>query len=448
MKLISVLLLSSLTQLAMANLGKIEEEVYVPSITKAKFNMILSHPEFSVDHMNSSGFELYGPKGMKTWLTDIGIRYSEAHIESHSSHGHKSHKAFADYPTFPQIENNLKKIVASNPSIAKLFSIGKSVEGRDLYVVKISDNVEVDELEPEFKYISSMHGDEITGRELTQFLIKDLVEGYNKDSKITKLINNTEIYIMVSMNPDGSKRKRRANANGYDLNRNFPDWTKSEPNSIQNRQPETLAVMRFQASRQFSLSANFHGGAVVANYPWDATYDRHPFDGLVRNLSLKYAGLNPDMRRSREFSGGVTNGADWYVLHGGMQDWSYFWHNDLQITIELSDKKWPRYRNIPGFYKDNKDSMIAYAESIHQGAGIKLVNSKKNGKVVITKNNSDGSTIAQGSYGFNSGEFYKVLPIGNYTFKVQVEGSLKTVDLSVEVNEAVNQNGNYYKVNL
>jgi hypothetical protein len=59
-------------------------------------------------------------------------------------------------------------------SIAQMFSIGKSHQGRDLWVVKISDNVQVDEVEPEFKYISSMHGDEITGRELMVFLIEDL----------------------------------------------------------------------------------------------------------------------------------------------------------------------------------------------------------------------------------------------------------------------------------
>lgn len=445
MKLLSLMLLSSFSVMALASAGVIEEEVYLADISKSNFEMILSHPELTVDHMDSRGFELYGPRGMKKWLTDVGIDFSHAK-ENTKSHSHKSLGQLADYPSFNQIEKNLKSIVASNPKISKMFSIGKSVKGRDLYVVKISDNVEIDELEPEFKYISSMHGNEITGRELTQFLIRDLVNGYGKDPKITSLINNTEIFIMVSMNPDGSERRVRSNANGMDLNRNFPDWTKNESNEWKNRQPETQAVMKFQAQRQFSLSANFHGGAVVANYPWDSTYDRHPLDTLVRDLSLKYASTNPDMRRSREFSGGVTNGADWYVLKGGMQDWSYVWHNDLQITIELSNKKWPRYREIPGYYKDNKESMINYIESVHQGAGFSFANSVSNGSVEISKLSSNGSHIPMGSYGFRSGEFFKILPLGDYSFSVSSEGKIKKFDVSVDAN--INENGNYFKLKL
>ena len=46
------------------------------------------------------------------------------------------------------------------------------------------------------------------------------------------------------------------------------------------------------------------------------------------------------MRDSTEFPGGIVNGYDWYEVNGGMQDWSYYWHNDLQVTIELSNMKW------------------------------------------------------------------------------------------------------------
>ena len=437
----SIIVLSSLISFqSMA--GIIQEEVYISNASKHELKMIQSHPELTIDHMNSQGFELYGPKGMKKWLQDAGINFKTAHAHAHNhSHVQKA----AGYPSFKEIESFLKAQVAKKPNIAKLFSIGKSVEGRDLWVVKLSDNVNQDELEPEFKYISSMHGDEITGRELTQFFIKDLIDGYGKNQQITELINNTEIYIMVSMNPDGSHKKRRSNANFVDLNRNFPDWTRRDSNSLGNRQPETKAVMNFQKKRNFSLSANFHGGAVVANYPWDNTYDRHPFDDLVHNLSVKYASFNPEMRSSREFDDGVTNGADWYVLKGGMQDWSYYFHNDLQITIELSDKKWPSYRNIPGFYKSNKDSMLNYLESVHQGAGFKLEKSKT-GRVEITQLNSDGSRFDRGSYGFSRGEFYKVLPAGRYEYKV--EANNKSFTFETIVDESINENGNYQKINL
>ncbi len=424
---------------AQANMGKIEEQVYVHQMDKKLIKLIESHPELTMDHMTKDGFELYGPYGTRAWLDDMNVHY-------HADHGHKTksdNEKFAGYPTFAEITRFLKAMAAKYPKIAKLESIGKSVDGKDLWVMKISDNVNVDEVEPEFKYISSMHGDEITGRELMQFYIKDLLEGYGKDKRITDLVNNTELYIMPSMNPDGSKKRQRANANGYDLNRNFPHWN-AEINSISGRQIETQHVMKFQSERQFSLSANFHGGAVCVNYPWDSTKVRHPFDALLQDLSLRYSKENAPMYRSREFNDGITNGADWYVVRGGMQDWSYVFYNDLQVTVELSDKKWPRYSQIPGFYKDNKDSIMVYAEAIHQGAGFELPN-KVNGTVKIKKFLTNGMKKDLGSYGFRAGEFFKVLDVGTYEFTVTAGGVNTTFTTTVEANKSYT-NGNFTRL--
>lgn len=421
------------------NLGLIQEEVYIQAPSESLVELIGNHPELTIDHRDRLGMELYGPRGMKEWLKTIDVSF----LESSMSHKHDKSIAFDNpnrYPTFEEIEQFLKDIVATKPGIAKLFSIGKSVQGRDLWVVKISDNVELDEVEPEFKYISSMHGNEITGRELTQFFIKDLIEGYGSDAAITEMIDNTEIYIMPSMNPDGSKKKQRANANGYDLNRNFPDFTRGDSNTTSGRQVETISVMNFQKSRKFSLSANFHGGAVVVNYPWDSTYDLHPLNDLIVDLSLGYANENPAMRSSRSFDRGITNGADWYVLNGGMQDWSYFWYNDLQVTVELSNKKWPRYRNIPGFYKDNKESMLKYMGLIHQGAGFYFNESSLKGKVQITHNKSDGTTQDLGAFGFEDSEFYKVLESGDYSFAITLEGESSSSHHNVVVDRNINSN--------
>jgi hypothetical protein len=143
------------------------------------------------------------------------------------------------------------------------------------------------------------------------------------------------------------------------------------------------------------------------------------------------------MRSSNEFNRGITNGADWYVLYGGMQDWSYIWHNDLQITVELSDSKWPNYKDIPGFYTSNRDSMIRYMELVHQGAGIKLANRNATGKVEVL--NAQGASL--GTYGFQRGEFYKVLPPGAYTFKVEADGARRSINVTVDTDVATN--GNY-----
>ena len=167
----------------------------------------------------------------------------------------------------------LQSFVQQHSSIARLHSIGKSVQGRDLLVVEISDNPGVhEELEPEFKYVGNMHGDEVVGRQVLIYLIEYLLKNYNKDLKITNLIDNTRIHILCSLNPDGFEKARtsgirngRRNANNIDLNRNFPDPF----DATGDMQPETKAAINWIRDIPFVLSANLHGGAVVASYPYD-----------------------------------------------------------------------------------------------------------------------------------------------------------------------------------
>ncbi len=388
--------------------NQVEEEVFVFD-SQQKYLKYFSHTDFVVDHPNSLGYELYGPKGTIDYLKQLDLNFKVIT---------KNKIIFDGYPSYTQNTQKLKTIAAKCPGHMKLFSIGKSVEGRELWVMKVSDNVNVDEAEPEFKYISSMHGDEIVGRELTIKLLEDMCNDYGRDERITTLINGSELFIMPSMNPDGSELRQRGNKNGTDLNRNFPEFVRSQPNDPSGRQPETQAVMSFQKSRNFALSANFHGGAICVNYPWDTREVRHPFDGLLQDISLEYANLNKDMKYSREFPRGITNGYDWYALFGGMQDWSYIFHNDLQVTIELSNTKWADYSKIDYFYQNNKDSMLTFMEQIFMGGGFVYSNKSQVGKVAIYSS----SNQHLGTFNFSKGEFYKVLQEGRYKFVIEAQG--------------------------
>jgi murein tripeptide amidase MpaA len=135
--------------------------------------------------------------------------------------------------------------------------------------MKISDNVNQQEEEPEFKYISTMHGDEPVGTELLMYLINYLVDNYRTDSLVTYLVDNTEIWLMPLMNQDRDALHQRFNANGVDLNRNFRDLITDSTNTLEGREPETQTVMNFCSGHSFVSSANCHTGALVVNYPWD-----------------------------------------------------------------------------------------------------------------------------------------------------------------------------------
>lgn len=329
----------------------VNEGVWISNNDKSLIQSMLKHPEFTIDHVTSQGFELYGPKGLKAWLNKSNVVYqnlttlSEAQLES--------------YPTPEEIERELVLLNKYYSNITELIKIGTSIEGRNLLVMKISNANTQSKPAPAFKYIANMHGDEIVGRELMVMLIKDLLMNYGTDSKITQLIDTTEIYIMPSMNPDGAAKARRGNAKYVDLNRDFPDFTTDDnKNTLEGRQPETKAIMEFQRIKNFKLSANFHGGAEVVNYPWDTSPSTHPEFNFVKGISFNYASQVDYMKTSTEFKDGITNGYDWYEVDGGMQDWSYYWHNDLQITIELSNLKWPNYSMINTYYSANRQALI------------------------------------------------------------------------------------------
>ena len=396
------------------------------------FSLVKQHPELIIDHRNKEQFEVYGPVGTVKWLKTLGAEILPLdHNEEEKAWGSGS------YPTPEEIEEKLKIIVANHSDIMTLTSLGQSALGRELWVVKVSDNPSQDEVEPEVKYIANMHGNEIVGREMMVLFLEDLGNRYKAgEKKIVSLINETEVFIMPSMNPDGAANKRRGNDGWKDLNRNFPDFsTRDNQNDSTGRELETVAVMNWQEQQNFALSANFHGGTKVVNYPWDTSRDKAPLTDLVVSFSKEYADHVPGFFDSTEFDGGIVNGNAWYEVDGGMQDWSYYFYNDLQVTIELSHSKWPNYKNIAGYYDDNKDSLVQFLSRVHQGQGIKFSGAKDPSSIAITRILNSGNKDL-GTFDVRHREFYKVLPIGQYQFKISyLDGSSETKDIQVNFNQ-------------
>ncbi|KAF3859681.1 hypothetical protein F7725_022080, partial [Dissostichus mawsoni] len=183
------------------------------------------------------------------------------------------------------------EINASNPDISHLYSIGPSVRscGCWLWVSVLTGTPSAS---PSFKYVANMHGNEVLGRVLLLQLIDDFVRGYrNNEDWSVKLLNSTRIHILPTMNPDG-----------------FDE-----------------AVIGWLRMESFVLSANLHGGALVASYPYDN-----------------------------------SNG-------GGMQDYNYVWAQCLELTLEVSCCKFPPQNQLPALWTDNKKSLLAFIMQIHLG---------------------------------------------------------------------------------
>ena len=255
--------------------------------------------------------------------------------------------SLAQYHNYEDILELTEAWLAEFPQLVSQYSLGQTVEQREILALKIRPEVDSDRPAglPMVKYVANMHGDESVGREMILALAEHLLVNYGTDESVTKLLNTTEIHLVPSMNPDGFERVTRNNYNEVDLNREFPGvdlLDSTEEFLFKDREPEVTAVMKWILDNPFVLAINFHDGALVANYPYDrrnvqpwTKSDRfRPVPADVGSsetpdnkefvlLSRLYADTHKTMSKGdtdcQTFDKGITNGADWYEISGGMQ---------------------------------------------------------------------------------------------------------------------------------
>ncbi len=342
-------------------------------------------------------------------------------------------KIATQYHDYSQMTGFMDSINALYPEITKKISIGQSVESLELWAFLVSDHPDSSENEAEVRLAANIHGDEPVGRELCLTMIDSLTKTYGSVPAITDLVDNREIWFMPALNPDGYELDQRYNANYVDLNRNYPvpDGLAGDDGTFVN-EAETQAFIDFWSGKRAVLSLNYHGGALVANYPWDYTPTRCPDDALAKEISLGYARLNPPMYASTTFDSGVTNGWDWYEVDGTLQDWSYHATSCLDITMEISTNKWPAASQLPDFWSDNRGGMLFFIRQA--GLGIQgLVTDSATGQP-LNFVQVDVAGINKSVSSDSIGDYHRMLLSGTYDLTFSKDGySLKTVS-DVRVN--------------
>ena len=321
------------------------------------------------------------------------------------------------YPTYQEYLGIMDQFAIDYPTMCEVVNIGPSEEGRELLFIHINNNLGVDQEEPEFMYTSSMHGDEITGYVLMLRLIEHLLENYGTDAQITNLVNSVDIWINPLANPDGTyaagdntvSGATRYNANFVNLNRNYPDPEDGPHPDGYAYQAETVAFMDFAESHHFTISANFHGGAEVVNYPWD-TWPRLAADNdWWVYVSRQYADIvhaNSPAGYFGGFDNGITNGYDWYTIAGGRQDYMNYYNYCREVTLEISNVKLPPPSELPEFWEYNYRSLLNYIEQ--SLFGIRgLITDEQTGEAIAAEVYIEG-------HDEDNSQVYSSLPIGNY----------------------------------
>ena len=215
------------------------------------------------------------------------------------------------YLDYAEMVATIDAIAARKPGIARILSIGRSHEGRELWAAKVSDNVGTDEDEPEVVFDGGMHGREHMSTEMAVALFRNLVDGHGSDARITRIVDRTEITIIFNLNPDGSEhdhasgtylswRKNRQPTPGSaeigtDINRNFSyRWGTSPANASPAgltyrgpapwSTPEAAAFKRsidgrvIAGEQQVRVHVTFHQHGRIVLYPYGYTREAVPPD--------------------------------------------------------------------------------------------------------------------------------------------------------------------------
>uniref|UniRef100_A0A8C8GE85 F5/8 type C domain-containing protein n=1 Tax=Oncorhynchus tshawytscha TaxID=74940 RepID=A0A8C8GE85_ONCTS len=378
---------------------------------------------------------------------------------------------------YKEMRKLMKSVSEACPDITHIYSIGKSHMGLKMYVMEISDHPGKHELgEPEFRYVAGMHGNEALGRELLLNLMQYICQEYKLgNQRIVRLVKETRIHLLPSMNPDGYEMAfkkgselagwalGRYSYQGIDMNHNFADLNKVMWDAIefdfQNNDKsklinhyipipeyytsedafvalETRAVINWMQNIPFVLSANLHGGELVVTYPFDRTEDWAPHDdtptpdnSFFRWLATVYASTNqvmsnPDRRpcHNENFQryNNIINGANWHTVQGSMNDFSYLHTNCFDVTVELSCDKFPHASELPIEWENNKESLLIYMEQVHRG--LKGVIRDKDTEAGIADAIIKVDDIDHHIRSVADGDYWRLLNPGEYEVTVSAEG--------------------------
>ncbi|MBR5725639.1 MAG: PKD domain-containing protein [Muribaculaceae bacterium] len=342
--------------------------------------------------------------------------------------------AWDSYPTYDAYQSMMEGFPAQAQATGNrsctLLDLGTLNSGRKILGVRLNNGQS--DGKPKFLYSSTMHGDEVTGMMLMLRLIDEFCT--STDSRITSILENVDLFIFPLTNPDGTyyggnstmNSARRYNIDGVDLNRNYKDYYNGDHPDGNAWALETQWTMQLAQDYLFTISANYHGGAEVMNYPWDAVYDDHPDKAWWELISAEYvsnARTNSSSYMTDTYSSGVTNGAAWYVITGSRQDYENAYGKCREITIECSSTKKPSASTMPTYWNYNHTAMLALIEQCTKGVHGFVYDAVTNDAlqgVSVTVENHDNDLSKITTY--NAGDFHRPIKGGTYTFTFAKQG--------------------------
>ena len=253
--------------------------------------------------------------------------------------------------TYQEMLDNLDMMATLYPNLITIKQPASTslttIEGNDIFYVRISDNPNVNEAEPELLYTALHHAREPNGMSAIIYYMWYLLENYASDPSIQGLVNNTEMYFIPCINVDGylynqltdpsggglwrkNRRDFQTGVYGVDLNRNYGnqwgyDDLGSSPDSTSAvfrgqgpfSEPETQIIRDFCNAHEFKLALNYHTYSNLLINPWGYIDNFYTPDSSV---FISYA---KEITRYNNYSSGTANQTVNYSTNGSSDDWMY-----------------------------------------------------------------------------------------------------------------------------
>lgn len=299
-------------------------------------------------------------------------------MEAEYARGRKGDN-FGPFHTYSETVAELDAVHAAYPQItAEKVSLGTSHEGREIWAIKVSDNPELQENEPEVLFDALHHAREVITVEVVLNTLNHLCRNYGTDPDVTFLVDHRQIWFVPIVNPDGFvynetnwpagggmwRKNRRDNGGssyGVDPNRNYPyQWggigSSGNPDSETYRgpypasEPEVQALMGLIEAHQFVTHQSYHSYADLILIPWAYTSSHTEDDSLFRIIGN-------EMARDSGYDVGQA-GELLYYCSGVTTDWAYGDTSEkpkvLSFTTEVGGSGfWPSASELEPLVQEN-----------------------------------------------------------------------------------------------
>ena len=287
--------------------------------------------------------------------------------------------AMGGYYTFQQVLSVLDQIQATYPAlVAPRISLGKSIQNRDLWAFRASDNPTVEEGEPQARFDALHHAREPMSMHAQLWFVLWLVENHGIDPLATYLLDERELWFVPVVNPDGYsynqqtnpgggglwRKNRRNNGNGsfgVDLNRNYSfqwgfDNEGSSPNTNSEvyrgtgplSEPEIQAMAAFFQGRDFQTALSAHSYSDILLYPFG-------YDVIETAQEADYSALSAAATQVNGYPYGLASDL-LYVANGVTIDHDHGIEDTLSWTVEIGSSSqgfWPSSSDIVPLAQEN-----------------------------------------------------------------------------------------------